>query len=302
MKLSVIIPCYNCGEYIENQLEALARQKYDQPWEIIIADNGSTDNSLDIVRQYQKILPNLRIVDASMGKKCAAHPRNVGASVARGESLVFCDADDEVTDGWLPAIGEALSKYDFVSGRSDYTKLNKPWVVAACAYREGNGVNPHPYYPFAGGNNIAVKRKLFNSVGGFNESIPILDDVDFCWRVQAECGVKLIEAPNAIIQFRFRDTIAGMRQRWYGIAESNVLLLHQHGLKMSGNELSKNLAYLIARLIIKVRDRVSLARWMMDLGHFHGTIIGLWKYRNVRSRYDSKVNSPSKPVVAATKV
>lgn len=128
MKLSIIIPCFNAGQTIAVQLEALAQQEWSQPWEIIIADNGSTDETIKIVQTYQQRLPNLKIVDASK-KRGAAHARNVGARVAQSEALAFCDADDEVAPGWVAAMGEALSEYDLVGGRDEHWKLNEPWLV-----------------------------------------------------------------------------------------------------------------------------------------------------------------------------
>jgi glycosyltransferase involved in cell wall biosynthesis len=52
MNLSVVIPCFNAAETITNQLEALSSEKYSETWEIIISDNGSTDQTLLIVEQY----------------------------------------------------------------------------------------------------------------------------------------------------------------------------------------------------------------------------------------------------------
>ncbi|MEO1764635.1 MAG: glycosyltransferase, partial [Cyanobacteria bacterium J06629_18] len=68
MQLSVVIPCFNAASTIAAQLEAFTQQQCSETWEIIIADNGSTDESLNIVKQYQQNLPNLRIVDASLTK------------------------------------------------------------------------------------------------------------------------------------------------------------------------------------------------------------------------------------------
>ena len=65
MELSVIIPCLNAEATIATQLEALANQHWSKPWEVVVSDNGSTDNSLEIVKSYKDRLPNLRIVDAS---------------------------------------------------------------------------------------------------------------------------------------------------------------------------------------------------------------------------------------------
>ena len=125
VKLSVIIPCYNGAKTIAVQLEALAFQQWSEPWEVIIADNGSTDDSIAIVERYRHRLPHLRIVDAS-ARKGQPYALNVGAQAASGEALVFCDADDEVGPGWLAAMGEALSKYDFVACRFETKKLNSP--------------------------------------------------------------------------------------------------------------------------------------------------------------------------------
>jgi glycosyltransferase involved in cell wall biosynthesis len=96
MKLSVIIPCLNGAATIATQLAALARQQWDQPWEIVVADNGSTDESVGIVERYRGRLQNLRVADASARRGRAL---NVGAKEATGDALVFCDVDDEVAAG-----------------------------------------------------------------------------------------------------------------------------------------------------------------------------------------------------------
>jgi len=72
MKLSVIIPCFNAATTV--QLEALAHQHWCEPWEVIVSNNGSTDETVAIVEQYQEKLSNLRIVDSS-DQRGAAHAR-----------------------------------------------------------------------------------------------------------------------------------------------------------------------------------------------------------------------------------
>ena len=111
-RLSVIIPCKNMGATIGAQLEALANQSWSEPWEVIVSDNGSSDDSVRVVQRYAARLPNLRLVDAS-DRPGASHARNVGARHATAPALAFCDADDEVGVDWLAAMDRALSRARF---------------------------------------------------------------------------------------------------------------------------------------------------------------------------------------------
>lgn len=85
-QLSVIIPCFNGADTIALQLEALLLQQWSSSWEIIVCNNGSTDNSVAVVEQYKAKLPNLRIVDAS-AKRGVAYVRNVGIEAACSSTL-----------------------------------------------------------------------------------------------------------------------------------------------------------------------------------------------------------------------
>src|SRR5687767_27975 len=90
--VSVIIACLNAAETISGQLEALAAQTWSRPWEVIVADNGSSDDSRSVVERFRDRLPALRIVDAS-AKRGQPYALNVAAREARGTALAFCDAD-----------------------------------------------------------------------------------------------------------------------------------------------------------------------------------------------------------------
>jgi glycosyltransferase involved in cell wall biosynthesis len=229
MRLSVIIPCFNAADTIAGQLEALAQQHWSQSWEIIVADNGSTDHSLAIVAQYQKHLPHLRIVDAS-AQRGAAYARNVGVSAAQSEALAFCDADDEVAPGWIAAMGEALTQYDFVGCRFDPYKLNEPWVVNSHPHVQETELPRSGYLPnllYAGGGSIGIKRALHEAIGGFDESILRLEDVDYCWRAQL-AGAKLHFVADAVLYVRHRPSLAGMYRQARMWAEFEVMLYKKH--------------------------------------------------------------------------
>ncbi len=229
MKLSVIIPCFNAANTIAVQLEALAQQHWCEPWEVIVSNNGSTDETLAIVEQYQEKLPNLRIVDSS-DQPGAAHARNIGASAAAGVVLAFCDADDEVAPGWVAAMGEALSKYDFVACKREYNKLNEPWTLKYRTLTQLNGLQEYrypPYLPHASGSTLGVRRSIHEAIGGFDETMLRLQDTDYCWRIQL-AGTQLHFVPDAVFHYRFRDTIGGLFHQGRLWGEYNVLLYKKY--------------------------------------------------------------------------
>ena len=116
--LTVVIPAYNEAPRIERQLGALATQRYDGPWEVVVGDNGSTDDTRARAEAWRDRLP-VRVVDASH-RRGAAAARNQAVAHAAGDGLLFCDADDAVADGWLEAHAAALGNGDLVAGAIAY--------------------------------------------------------------------------------------------------------------------------------------------------------------------------------------
>lgn len=267
--LSVIIPAYNVGATISTQLDALAKQDYSNPWEVIVADNGSTDNTREIVTKYQKILPNLKLLDAS-ARRGAGYARNLAAQHAQGDYLVFCDADDEVAPGWLTAMATAFTSYDFICGRRDHSKLNADNDLSDPLGRiEGYGLLRHPYRPFASASNLGVKRVFHTAVGGFDEEFLALQDVDYCWRIQ-EMGNELHETSEAIVYFRFREGIESNYKRLRKFGFFSALLHHKH---FSSNfpkwfivKCSWSLFLVPIKFLVRVRDRDSLLLWILNFG------------------------------------
>jgi len=89
--ISIIIPIYNQAEHLPNLLDSLKRQTYDN-YEIIIVNDGSTDSLIEIINKYQSLFGNKLnyLQQENMGANAA---RNKGAGLARGEYIIFCDAD-----------------------------------------------------------------------------------------------------------------------------------------------------------------------------------------------------------------
>ena len=96
-KVSVIIPCYNHGEYLDEAVESVLTQTY-QNFEIIIVDDGSTDQStIDLLKVYRK--PKTRVIRTD--NQGLASARNNGIKEAKGEYILPLDADDKIGKEYL---------------------------------------------------------------------------------------------------------------------------------------------------------------------------------------------------------
>lgn len=131
-KISIIIPVYNREATIVDCLDSIANQTLDPNlFEVIVIDDCSTDDSVEIIRNYTKI-PNLRLIVLSDNSGGASKPRNIGIDEALGEYLIFIDSDDCITQNALKlalnlAIQEDLDMVIipilFGNDRNAYTRL-----------------------------------------------------------------------------------------------------------------------------------------------------------------------------------
>ena len=92
-KVSVIVPVYNTSKYLERSVGALVNQTL-QDIEILLIDDGSTDNSLEVLRDYERRFSNVKVLHKENGGQATA--RNLGISVATGDYIGFADSDDYV--------------------------------------------------------------------------------------------------------------------------------------------------------------------------------------------------------------
>ncbi|AFZ03198.1 glycosyltransferase [Calothrix sp. PCC 6303] len=284
MKLSVIVPCFNAEDTIAVQLEALANQQWLEPWEVIVADNGSTDNTIAIAQRYQHRIANFRIVDAS-AKAGPSYARNLGAKAAYSESLAFCDADDQVAPGWVAAMGMALVQYEFVAGRNNNIKLNDQVTLKNHGLPETTGVTfDHPYLPVVISSNMGVKRSLHEKIGGFDEGFLMIEDIDYAWRLQ-EAGHHVCEIPDAIVHYRLRkDFKAICDHAWkVGIYEA-LLYKKRHNYPLPKQLMSWKtfikvpIVFILELLRFKVRNKETMAEWIKVLAWRSGQLTGCLKF------------------------
>jgi glycosyltransferase involved in cell wall biosynthesis len=283
--VSVVIPVLNGAATLPEQLQALAGQTYPGRWEVVVADNGSTDATVQVVGEWAAKLPCLRLIDAS-DRMSTNHARNLGAAAADGDLLVFCDADDVATPGWLAAMVNALGSYDLVGGRLDDEALNDP-VSRSWRSRPDTGGLPSALYfrPYATSANLGVRAEVLRVLGGWNQDfVRGGTEVEFCWRAQL-AGYRLGFEPDAVIQYRYRST------RWafayqlyrYGRAEAQLFrAFRDQGVsRPSLYRACRAWAWTVIHLPDLLRSRTDQGRWLRTAAFRVGRLDGSIRFRTL---------------------
>lgn len=107
--ITVIVPVYNASKYIERCIKSLLSQSY-QNIEIILVDDGSSDDSLLICERFANETPIVRVLHKDNGGASSA--RNYGLKNAKGDFITFCDIDDYVEDNWIESLAQLSGKAD----------------------------------------------------------------------------------------------------------------------------------------------------------------------------------------------
>lgn len=288
MKLSIVIACYNAAETISEQLDAISEQQWDHPWEVIIVDNGSSDETVKIVHGYRNRIDNLQICTATE-KQGAGYARNAGVKNAAGKYLAFVDADDVVAEGWLASLGNALLENNFVACRMEWQKLNdfRENVLKYKPQRSELMTFGVSYFsPYAGAGTLGIKKSIHDAVGGFDEEFIFGEDIDYCCRVQYG-GHTLVFVPEAAIHIRARSTqyqIFKQQMKW---AEFDIYLskkFKQHGVNNYSTRAGIKLLYQHLRNFSPKRKVL----WLMELAVILGRLKGSLKYELIKRKLINK--------------
>ncbi|WNZ25019.1 glycosyltransferase family 2 protein [Leptolyngbya sp. NK1-12] len=291
MKLSVVLPCFNGAKTIAVQLEALTTQHWPEGWEVVVVNNGSTDESMAIVEQYRNRLSGLRIVEAynpAEGRLGVAHSYTVGMKAATGDAFVFCEADDEVGAGWLQAMGEALKQHDFVAASMEYMRLNEAWLAGDGRFMQapdqGLPSKAPLFLPFASGCTFGLKRSVYETVGDPDPACLADWDTDYCWRAN-HAGIQLHFHPEAVVHYRLRAKLIDRYYQARNWGEASVVTWKKHGPHRGWFALLK---YLIRRILNIFKDSLKLVFTLYDKKRFSdrvgalawqvGELQGIFKY------------------------
>lgn len=229
--VSVIVPVYNGEKYLAEAIESIIKQNY-QPLEIIIVDDGSTDKTAEIARQFQEVAHY--VYQKNSGPSTA---RNRGIKLAKGELIAFLDADDLWVEGILPKQIDYLqnnSQVEIVKGRlqnlvteiDPKTKVLRKKLGKPC-------VSVHI-------GSAVYRKSVFEKIGLFDENLRHSEDVDFLVRIREnQLNLAVIDAvfllyrrhKNSLTSQYDHETLNSLQtQSWFRILKKNLDQRRQQNL------------------------------------------------------------------------
>lgn len=200
MFFSVIIPTYNRLPILEKCLRAICLQNLSEPhrFEVLVVDDGSTDDTVAWLQQHQDEFPQVRLLDQDHQGPAAA--RNLGIEQAMGDTIVFIDSDLVVTPVFLQSHADALIEGQRAIG-SD-ALFTYGWVINTCNFADPTAepfkVTDFSAAYFATGN-VAIPRHWLIEAGLFDTRFQLYgwEDLELGVRLK-QLGLKLIKVPAAV--------------------------------------------------------------------------------------------------------
>ena len=182
--VSVIIPTYNHAMYIERTLESVFQQTYKN-YEIIVIDDGSTDNTQEVIKSYEN-----KITYICKENEGTAKSRNLGLKIAKGRYVAFLDSDDL----WMPQklelqvtlldknidIGLVCTDFEIFCENEEGIKIIEKRVETSFDFSFNRLFSGN----FVQNSSVMVRRECFDKVGLFDEVFPIAKDYDMWLRIR----------------------------------------------------------------------------------------------------------------------
>jgi glycosyltransferase involved in cell wall biosynthesis len=199
--VSVVMPCFNAQETLREVLQSIVEQDYPR-FEIIAVDDGSTDQTNTILREFSTI----HVITQKNAGPAAA--RNVAFRKAKGDIILIQDADAKVFPGWIAQHVEQHHQGKDVVGGSVI-----PWnnnFVGMCDHMS----TWYEYYPEKAAQknryqisstNLSFSKEVVAKVGLFNEKLRYLEDVEYCQRIH-RAGYSIAFAPRVTMAHHDRQT------------------------------------------------------------------------------------------------
>jgi lipopolysaccharide/colanic/teichoic acid biosynthesis glycosyltransferase/glycosyltransferase involved in cell wall biosynthesis len=218
--ISVIVPAYDAEATIGDCVRALQQQSLaSDTYEIIVADDGSTDATPTIARQLGATV----VSNPHQGKSAA---RNAGAAAACGDLLLFTDSDCAPSSDWIEGMSAPFANSDVMGVKGAY-RTRQHELIARFVQIESEDkydrMSKETQIDFIDTYSAAYRRDIFILNGGFDTRLKGVEDQDLSFRL-AHKGYRLVFVPSATVYHRHKTTVWGYFRRKFDIGYWKAIL------------------------------------------------------------------------------
>ena len=230
--ISIITPSYNRADELKYLYKSLKNQTIDKRvFEFIVSDDGSTDNTEEIVKKWQ-LKSEFKIKFIKQNNQGPGSARNHGLQNAQGEIILFIDSDCEAHPDWIKTIHNAFQddRIDAFGGpdaaKEDFEPLQKAIDFSMTSFFTTGGMRGHSdkmmakFFPRT--HNMGIQKHIYNKIGGFGE-LRHGQDIEFSNRMR-KTGANIKFLIEAIVYHRRRSTLKQFFKQVFnwGVARINL--------------------------------------------------------------------------------
>jgi glycosyltransferase involved in cell wall biosynthesis len=270
--ISVIVPAYNCADTIKKTLEAIVNQEVSSRIEIIVVDDGSSDQTPQVINSFSQV-KSMRQQNSG-----PAAARNWGARAASGQYLFFTDSDCAPHKDWLRKMLPHFDDDRVAVVAGSYGIANPQNLLARCIHQEILFRHQRmPQYPsYFGSFNFAIRREIFMEVAGFDESYRNAsgEDNDLSYKVIG-IGHKIYFAKDALVDHVHTEQVGKYLKEQYrhGFWRAKMYRRHPQMGKGDGYTFWKDIAEI--PLVLLLVACAALLIWKISLMKIVLSLLGV---------------------------
>ena len=281
-RISIIMPVYNTEQYVKTAIQSVLNQTYTD-WELILVNDASTDNSLEILKEFQRLDKRIQVIDIPQNSG-ASHARNIGMKLAKGDYLSFLDSDDF----WDPIFLISL-----ISKIEQNTNINFIYSGFDEFDEKGNIINVQNQYKAGKFNafihksgelrfpfdmdSFMVKRELIEKFDiTFPEEYQICEDT--CFLLKILCITPAYYVPEILTHYR-KHTNSATTSSWSAKRWESTVLMFKDVEKYCPPSLAKDFK------IIRSYRAYSFISSILKHGNIDDTIFYTNKFSHLLSEF-----------------
>ncbi len=223
--ISIIIPTYNRAHFLPRAIKSVINQTY-KDWELIIVDDGSTDNTEEIVSEF---LYDKRIKYIKKENSGAAHSRNVGVDSSKYDWITFLDSDDEALPDWIEkSIVKMKNNPRLKLYSVGCEVVNNGNIIKKLP--EENKLFPGLIYKITNGGSFLLDKNIFNKVGGYDVNLKANQHTELSYRILPiiiENNYKTDYTNECLIRIHIHEG-ERIRNNWAAVYQGTLQMIIKH--------------------------------------------------------------------------